>query len=178
MKKKYRKLVPWVAAVVIVTAVFATLYGVAQQSLRLGANDPQIEIAEDTAAALNKGTHFNFVDSGGVDVAHSLSPFIVIYNQSGKVVSGSGKLGSKVPTIPLGVLKAARGQDYNFVTWQPAPNVRLAAVAVATKDGYVVAARSLKEVEKRENHTLLLSFLGWLVAVAVVGGAYWLQTRK
>ena len=45
----------WLPFAVVVTAFCALAYATVQQSLRQAANDPQIQMAEDTAASLNGG---------------------------------------------------------------------------------------------------------------------------
>jgi hypothetical protein len=59
-----------------------------QQDLRLGANDPQLQLAEDTARALDAGTPATtLVATSKVDVATSLAPFLVIYDGAGNVLA-------------------------------------------------------------------------------------------
>ena len=45
----------WLPFAVIVTAFCGLAYVTVQQALRQGANDPQIQMAEDAAAALDGG---------------------------------------------------------------------------------------------------------------------------
>lgn len=151
-----------------ITVVFGTAYVLVQQSLRLGANDPQIQIAEDTAAKLNSGTQIDSLATSIIDISHSLTPFVVLYDKSGQPVAGSGYLNGKLPNIPKGVLTAANGKTYNAVTWQPQSTTRIAAVAVSSNDYYVVSGRSLHEVESRESTILKLTALGWTLAMLVL----------
>lgn len=160
---------------VVITLIFGTIYAVAQQSLRLGANDLQIQIAEDTASALNAGGTPEALVSGHVDMSKSLAPFVIIYDQNYKVVASSGVLADQVPRAPLGILAGARNSDYHFVTWQPSSTVRIAAVSVAAKNYYVLSGRSLKEIERQEQHTMQLAALGWLASITVIGSGWALQ---
>jgi hypothetical protein len=66
-------------------------------------------------------------------------------------------------------LQAAKGKDYYAVTWEPKNDTRIAAVTVAGKDYYVLSGRNLNEVEKNENRTLLLSLLGGIISVILLG---------
>src|SRR5450759_5247636 len=81
-----RSLVRVAFATFLPLAVLATLlaglvYGVAQQGLRSGANDPQLRLAEDAARALDAGGDPSaVVGQGMVDVAASLAPFVVVYD--------------------------------------------------------------------------------------------------
>ncbi|HSW37705.1 MAG TPA: hypothetical protein VLG37_05065 [Candidatus Saccharimonadales bacterium] len=156
----------------IITVIFGTIYGTVQQSLRLSANDPQIQLAEDSAAKLDAGAKASTV-SGQTDIKRSLATFLIIYDKSGRVVAGTGRLDGQIPRVPLGVLKASEGKDYHAVTWQPQNGVRLASVTVSAKNYYVVSARSLKEVEKRETKVFQLAVMGWLVSLLIVFGSFW-----
>lgn len=172
-----RKFVPWLLLAGIIAVIFGTIYATAQQALRLTANDPQIQIAEDIANELNQGTVPTSFLVGTIDASKSLAPFVIIYDKSGKAITGSGRLHGKLLAMPLGVLKHADGKSYNFVTWQPEKGVRLAAVAVSADKYYVVSARSLAEVEKRENKIFWLSVAGWLVSLGLLIGMYIFQAR-
>jgi hypothetical protein len=163
-----KKLLPWLASLAILVVGFGTVYGAVQQSQRSDANYPQIQMAEDTAAELQHGEFAAAQLAPNIDVAKSLAPFTIIFDKSGKVTQGSGYLNGKVPKAPLGILAAAKGKDYNAVTWQPQKGVRIAAITVAGKDYYVLSGRNLKEVEKNENRTLLLALLGGIVSVILL----------
>lgn len=173
-----KKLLLWTSAIGVICVVFGTIYGVAQQAQRNQANDPQIQMAQDAAAALNQGITPTSLTQSHVDMAASLAPFTIIYTMQGNVVSGSGYLGSSVPTIPQGVLNAADNQSFNAVTWQPQSGVRIAAVAVKADHYYVVAGRSLTEVEKRENKTMQLTVTGLLLSLLVVVCAFTYVQRR
>ncbi len=170
--KNIKKSWPWLGAVAILVIVFGTIYGVVQQSQRRGANYPQIQIAEDTAVELDGGTMPSSLVQGRVDMARSLAPFVIVYDKSGKAVTGSGYLDGKVAQVPIGVLQHARGKNYNFVTWQPKSGVRIAAVSASAQKYYVLSGRSLTEVEKNESVTFRLAFLGGLLSLVVLAVIY------
>jgi hypothetical protein len=167
-----KKFIPWLGVVVIILLIFGTIYVVAQQAGRSAANSPQIQIAEDAAAQLDRGDHPLIVTSGQMDIEASLAPFTIVYDKSGKVVSGSGYIRGKVPKAPMGILTAAKGHDYHAVTWEPKDGVRVAAVTVAADKYYVLTGRSLELTEKQANTTLLLTALGCLSSLVVVGVLY------
>ncbi len=158
-------------------AVLATLccglvYVAVQQDLRMGANDPQLHLAEDAARALDAGAQpTSLVGSARVDVATSLAPFIVIYGLSGDVVATDGQLDGHDPVAPQGVLDAARQNPPNRVTWQPRDGVRIASVTVPWRGGTVLAGRSLREVERQEDQVLLLAGAAWLAMLVSLAGA-------
>ena len=163
-----KKLILGFGSVLILIIIFGTMYGVVQQAQRQAANYPQIQIAEDTAAALNQGAKPAALTSGNVSLNTSLAAFAIIYDKSGHVVGGSGYLNGRVPTVPYGVLRAANDKAYHFVTWQPQAGVRIAAVTVAADNYYVLSGRSLKEVEASENITFQIAFIGGVTALVVL----------
>jgi hypothetical protein len=67
-KLQYKLLAIIMTGVVIV--VFGIIYFTQQQSLRIGANDPQIQIAEDSAAALDADSVPESFMNGKVDISN------------------------------------------------------------------------------------------------------------
>lgn len=172
MTRIIRALKLWFPFAVVVTAFCALVYVVAQQSLRLGANDPQIQMAEDAAAALDQGRSMQSVlPAVQVEFSTSLAPFLAVYDLNGKPVAASGLLNGSLPQYPIGALQSSRQSGENRVTWQPSPSVRIASVAVPYRDGYVVAGRSLREVEMRESQAELFAGATWLLALVVLFAA-------
>jgi len=172
-----KRQVPWLLAVLVTTVVFGTIYGVGQQILRMNANDPQIQLAEDTASYINSGADPAKLITGDVNLKASLAPFIDIYNAEGQPIAGNGRLNGSLPAVPIGMLQASQGQAYSTVTWQPDTGVRIAAATAISNTKtpyYVVAGRSLREVEKQENHVLVISAAGWLAALVILGFSYYL----
>lgn len=162
-------LIRWLPLGVVVTILIGTFYVMSQQIIRQAANDPQIQLSEDTALALADGqTPETLVGPNKVDIGISLAPYIIIYDDKGKVLASSGLLHSKIPDIPKGVLESARTNTQNRVTWQPESGVRSAIVVThnnKSQAGFVVAGRSLRESENRQNQLLKLAALGWLLAI-------------
>ncbi len=173
----------WLPFAVAISAFCALVYVTAQQSLRQGANDPQIQMAEDAAAALDRGVSRDVaVPKEQVEFSTSLAPFLVLYDANGKPVAGSGLLNGELPEYPVGALEASKASGENRVTWQPTGSVRIASVVVPYKDGYVVAGRSLREVENRQAQIELIAVLTWLITLvavfaAVAFGEFALRTR-
>lgn len=160
---------PYLSAALLLIIIFGTMYGLVQQAQRSEANYPQIQIAEDTATALNNGRSPQSLIGANVDMMGSLAPFTIIYSRTGQIIAGSGYLHGAVPAAPLGMLSAAQGQTYSAVTWQPQAGVRIAAVSVAAGHYYVLSGRSLTEVEKNETHSLQLVLLGGPISTARSG---------
>lgn len=160
----------WLSLAAVVTATCVVVYATAQQLLRQGANDPQIQMAEDAAAALNAGAPASSViPASQVELSSSLAPFLIVYETTGKPAAASGVLNGGLPDYPLGALQSAAKSGENRVTWQPGPGVRIASVAVPFKNGFVVAGRSLRESENRVSAMgQLVAFLWVLSLIAVL----------
>ncbi len=160
----------WLPIAAVATLLCALVYMTVQQSLRMGANDPQIQMAEDAADALAGGAApESLLPASRIDIARSLAPFLVIYNQAGEPLAASGLLHGQSPVLPLGVLDYVRTSGEDRLTWQPEGDVRIAAVVTSytgPQTGFVLAGRSLREVEKRESQTESIVGVTWLVALA------------
>lgn len=142
----------------------ALVYVAVQQDLRLGANDPQEQLAEDAVAALNAGAApASVVGTTKVELASSLAPFIAVYASDGAFLATNGALDGRAPIPPRGVLDTARSSGRNAVTWQPEAGVRIAVVVLPWHGGTVLAGRSLRRVEELE------SSIEGLVAAAGLG---------
>jgi hypothetical protein len=166
IRKLVTILASWLPMAILTVGICFLVYGAVQQALRQSANDPQIQMAEDAAAALAKGAAVEaVVPAAEVDVQHSLAPFLIVYDDNGTVLKTSGLLNGQVPPLPPGVLGYTRIRGQDRVTWEPQHGVRMAAVVVryqGQQSGYVLAARSLREVEKREDQVFWISGLAML----------------
>jgi hypothetical protein len=167
---------------VVSTLLCGLVYLAVQQSLRWGANDPQIQMAEDAAAVLTGGQQPESVlPANHVELSTSLAPFMVIYDNTGQPLASTGYLNDSFPLLPVGVFEYTSQNDEDRITWQPAPGVRMAAVVVkynSTEPGFVLAARSLREVEQREDQVEKISGFVWVVTLVasliIVAGCEWL----
>ncbi|HLC44577.1 MAG: hypothetical protein A2722_00865 [Candidatus Doudnabacteria bacterium RIFCSPHIGHO2_01_FULL_50_11] len=89
---------------------------------------------------------------------------MTIYDDSGVPIASSGHLDGALPRLPQGVLDYARAHGENRVTWQPLTGVRVAAVVTrysGQASGFVLAGRSLREVEAREGQLAMFSLAAW-----------------
>ena len=154
-------------AILLTITTFVALTGhvISQQVLRMSANDPQIQLAEDAAQRLNSGEEAaRIVPDRKVDMAASLAPFVIVYDNSGQPVASSASLDGATPMLPRGVFEYVRSHGQDRVTWQPRQGVRIASVVTRTASGFVVAGRNMREVEIREALVFKLAGMGWLVA--------------
>ena len=181
-KTKKSSGIVWIAFALIVCIVFGTVGVIVKTAQRTAANSPQLQIAEDAAAQL-KARQSSSLPTANldpyVDMAKSLAPFVVIYDNLGDPLDGTGYLNGKLPTIPYDVLTHATINNPHAITWQPQPGVREAAVvALSPMGNYVLASRSLKEVERQENLTYKMTFIGMGAALAVLGVTYFVIRRR
>jgi hypothetical protein len=177
-------------AALVLTVACGLGYTAVQQALRGGANDPQVQLASDAATALTGGAAPESVvgpgsavagmaGSGTVDAAVSLAPFVVVYDRSGTPLASNARLDGGMPVPPAGVLAAAAASGRNMVTWQPRSGERFATVSVPWSGGTVMAGRSLRLVEEREDTTFLLAGAAWaagmvgLLVAALVAAVIW-----
>lgn len=164
---------------ILFAGLFLFTYTAVQQQYRQNANDPQIQMAEDAAAALKDNQPYTSVLPGGsVDMATSLAPYVIVMDQNGKVLASNVHLGSDVQTTPpAGTLTYARKHGEDRFTWQPRKDVRQAAILIPFQNseirGYVLAGRSLRVVEQNEND------LGKLAIAALLAmAALWLGLNR
>jgi hypothetical protein len=94
--KKF-SLVDFLFVMTILTIVFAVVYATVQQSYRSGADDPQIQLVRDINLKLHEGKSIERFFDDSIDIAQSLSPFIVLYNANRKPLRSSGYLNGKMP---------------------------------------------------------------------------------
>jgi hypothetical protein len=163
--------------ITLTTFIAGTGYLISQQVLRMSANDPQIELAEDAAQRITAGEDATrVVPERQVDMASSLAPFVIVYDDSGRPVASSGQLDGSVPAPPRGVFDFVRARRQETVTWQPRPGVRIASVVNRSSQGFVVAGRNMREVELREALVFKLAATGWFFANIVLA-ALWLLSE-
>jgi hypothetical protein len=157
----------WLPIAVAATGVCGGVYGAVQQDLRQGANDPQIQMAEDAARRLDAGAEASSVVSAeSIDMSESLRPYLMVFDTSSRLVASSVTLHSRPPPFPPSVLEQLRrspGQDR--ITWQPEVGVRSAVVVQPWRGGFVVAGRSLRLVEERVDRLVQLTGFVWLTTL-------------
>lgn len=150
----------WIPLAITISCLCGLLYVLLQQNLRQNANDPQIQMAEDLALGLDNHQDV-IINNRKVDLSQSMSPFVMVFNQQGTITSSEAVLHGNIPTVPKGVFDYVLANGQDRFTWQPENGVRIAAVVTKYANGYVLAGRSLREVENREDQLLKLVLLGW-----------------
>jgi len=168
MQTLFKIVKKWLPLAVATAGLSMLVYLTAQQSLRQGANDPQIQMAEDAAQTLNAGgTAGSVLPTDKVEIANSLAPFMMIFDNSGNVLGSSASLHGAVPSYPSSILDYTRQNGEDRGTWQPEAGVRMATVAVRYNNGVVMAGRSLREVEIRETNMENISVAAMFAILAV-----------
>ena len=163
----------WLPLAAAITGICLLVYATVQQSFRTGANDPQIQLAEDATSQLASGTPPQslraIVASPSVDMEQSLATFVIVYDERGTPLAGTGLLGGHLPTPPAGVLTFAREHREERVSWQPTRRARIAAVVRHSSAGegmFVLAGRSLRVIEARESSLRTMCAIAWIVLLA------------
>jgi len=162
------RLFKYICLLVIVTVIFGTIDLVTQQNYRQSANDPQIQLAEDSAFLLGQGAVMQWDASDQIDADASLAPFIALYSASGTPLTSSGLIGGRLPELPSGIFASVKAHGEDRVTWQTSKGLRFAAVVVSYKNGYVLAARSLRETELRESELSGEVGVPWAISVILM----------
>ncbi len=171
-----KKTIQFVITFLIITILCGLIYVTVQQSYRTAANDPQNQIAEDIAQHITDKNYLNKYFSDTVDVAASLSPFAVLYDQNGDPIRSSAFLDGEMLHISKGVFKNIT--DNVVITCEPRKGVRLAMVIYKIANGFVASGRSLREVEKRESTLFLSVGIAWICLIGLLSFAGFIKNAK
>jgi hypothetical protein len=105
-----------------------------------------------------------------------------VFDDSGNVLGSSATLHGAIPIYPSGVLDYTLKNGEDRLTWQPERGVRMATVVVRYSKGFVMAGRSLREVEIRigniEKICGLAMLLIWAVTLFVITMGELVERRK
>ncbi len=163
----------WLPLAVAITLLSGLLYVVTQQNYRMTANDPQIQIAEDVTQILESGQDPAALNGQNQsDLRNSLSTFILVYDKDGKPIAGNGQIDGKTPEFPKGALEEANDGE-NRITWEPTNDLRFATIIKpysGNAPGYVVAGRSLREIDNRIKDLTKMVAIGWVVTMLATLG--------
>jgi hypothetical protein len=166
---------PRLAAIVVATILFGTIYVVAQQLDRQSANEAPLRLASQVAAELREGQMTTLDAQPHVDLSRSLAVFVVVEDAQGSATDGSGFLKGTLISLPTGVLANAAKTGQDDVSWQPQAGLRFATVTLKVGNQFVTAGQSLKPSEDRDSNVQLLVGFGWLVSMLVLCGVwFWL----
>lgn len=166
----------------VMTIVIGFSYAANRQILRDGADDPQVQMVVDAAAALGRGASAGAVASANrqIDIATSLLPFLMIFDDQNRVVQSSGILNGVPVAPPSGVFNYVKNHGEDRITWAPQKGLRIAMVMKRVEGrmtGFVLAGRSLVEVEKRERVLFWQFFAAWVLGTAAIFVGYRLRNK-
>jgi hypothetical protein len=164
-------IVIWLPLMVTITLICGLVYLISQQTIRLSANNQQVEIAKDYANLLTNGIDVqNLLPKRKIDLANNLNTFVIIFNDKGNVLFSSAILDNQTPTPPISVLDNVRSIGETRITWQPKINVRSAIVIdrfEGLHPGFILVGKSLKETESLEDKILNLTALAWISTIFI-----------
>jgi hypothetical protein len=163
-----QRVIGWLAAAVITTLIFGSVYVSLQQLGRRSAD------AAPAAAAAAQVQLIGSEPPGAprLELGPDSAVFIIVYGEDDKPTSGTVTLHGSLPVLPAGVLRAARTSGSDAVTWQPEPGLRMAVVARPAAGKVVVAGQSLTPFENRDRMVLLFLSAGWLGSLVVLATGY------
>lgn len=164
-----REIIDFIPLLVAIPMLYLVVMASGQQILRQSANDPQIAMSEELSHALAEGHAVSImIPSGIINLENSVSPFVEIFDASGRPISSTARLGGEVPVLTQGMFAYTLSHGEDRVTWQPENGVRIAAVLNyfrGKQEGFVLVGRSLRDTEIREDNLFSQVFLGWLGTV-------------
>jgi hypothetical protein len=182
LKNMKPTILSWLPIAVAASILCGLVYGLVQQDIRTAANDPELQLAEDAAVLLGSGiSPLTVAGEHAIDISKSLAPYLIVLNASKVVVASSAVLAGTTPVPPAGVFDHALRFGENRITWEPVRGVRSAIVVVPYQghaEGYVIAGRSLREVERRESDLLHLVCMGWIAVMAGSFAACFFTARR
>lgn len=173
----------WLPLAVTIILVCGLIYVTVQQSYRMSANDPQIQLAEDISENLANGQNpQNYTPATKTNLAKSLAAYVLIYNNDGKLVASSVQINGNDPVIPSGVFADTKAKGETRFTWQTKEGIRSALIVKYYKgisSGFVAVGRSIREVENRENDLQNIILIGlFATLMASFASIYFIQKLK
>jgi len=166
-----KKITDFIPLLVVISLLSLIVFASGQQILRQSANDPQIAMSEELARALSEGRAVSMmIPSGVINLENSVSPFVEIFDATGKPISSTARIGEEVPQLPAGMFTYTLTHTEDRMSWQPENGVRIAAVLnyfSGKQEGFVLVGRSLRDTEIRESNLFNQVFLGWLGTVII-----------
>jgi hypothetical protein len=150
----------WIPLAAVACAMALLVYVAVHQTIRRGADQPQVQLAEDAAHAFETGGDTSLLPHARVALEASLAPFVNLYDADGAPLSGNGRLRGALLAPPRGIFATARTDGESRVTLMPERGVRIAAVVRPIRGGlggFVVAGRSMREIEQQTRYVLLAS---------------------
>jgi hypothetical protein len=180
----------WLLAEMIIVGFCILICVLLNYNLRTAGDDPQVEISRNIAAELAASPDtLGPTDLSGTtsitDPSKSLSTFYMVFASDRALLVSTVNFGAEQYVPADNVFEKARNNgEYRF-TWQPSPDLRLAAVINYYKgdknEGFAMAARSLSEIEARINGVRFYTVIGGLALTLgntiVFAAAIWIEKK-
>jgi hypothetical protein len=163
-----RRTIGWVAATIIITLIFGSVYATLQQFGRRLANAAPAAAAAAQVQQWGSGP----TTEPRLELTADSGIFVMVFGDGNKPASSTVMLHGELPVIPAGVLETARTLGSDTVTWQPEPGLRMAVMARKAPGGVVVAGQSLTPFEDSDRMSQLFLAAGWAGSMVVLAGAY------
>ncbi|HEY8753582.1 MAG TPA: hypothetical protein VIM40_08050 [Arthrobacter sp.] len=149
------------------------MYVAFQQSGRMAANTAPAAAADAEVQLLGSTPAPSDPALPRAELTPDTGVFVIVYGPDNNPETGTAVLHGALPTVPSGVLDAARSTGSDVVTWQPEPGLRMAIVARSSEEGkVVVAGQSLTPIEATNGRILVYLGLGWLGCALVLGTGF------
>jgi hypothetical protein len=122
----------WIPLAITITAITGLIYLAGQQQYRSSLNDPQLQLAQDSARLIEAGVDAAVLAPKGsaIEISASLAPWIAFYNAELAPTGATGLLHGAIPQLPEGVFAAAKAQGEDVFTWEPEAGIRQAIVVM------------------------------------------------
>ncbi len=168
----------YILVIFLVTLFSGLVFVSVMQSLRLSANDPQVQITGDILSSLSQGADPKQLSPTTVDMASASNPFVIIYDNNEKALGSTVTLDKKTPIAPKAAFEKTKKNNENRFTWEPKDGLRQAVVMVKYKDGYVLVGRSLGEVDERIKMVMRVVGIAWVIGISATTLAFLLARPK
>ncbi|KFF59783.1 hypothetical protein JF66_08900 [Cryobacterium sp. MLB-32] len=157
-----------VAVVLAGSVALGSTYLVAQRLDRERTDVASLQLADAVVGELKSGLTRTYESLPRVDLATSLHPFVIVFDEQDRAIAGTGFLHGTLGSVPHGTLDTARMVGTHHVSWQPEPGLRFATVQVAVGNVVVLAGQSLKPAEEHTAELGLQLAAAWLSLVITV----------
>ncbi|HAG27614.1 TPA: hypothetical protein DCG61_02440 [Patescibacteria group bacterium] len=166
--ERYRAVAIFVALVALVSVLFISICYSARTVFRQQANDPQIEVTEQVAGIVRQGVPIDAIVSSAeqIDLNSSKALFVMIFDNERSLAGSSAQLNGEAPSVPSEVFdKTNEMGEYRF-DFEPSESLKFAGVMKKIDDSaYVLAGRSLSEMETRAAALEQPLWIGWIISV-------------
>ena len=114
----FKVLKSWLSLAAGLTIVCLMAFTLVQQHIRLSAAELSAQVAYDAQFAVEAGKDpADGVGKVSIELSRSLSPFLMVFDESEKLQFSSAVVDGQPPALPDGVLAYTRDHGENRITW-------------------------------------------------------------